>query len=185
MEKRLKKTWSRNWPNWGSISRGPRRTTVWNCYWCFDVLTDRSLAWLLSERPSQQLTERWRYVHPTIGLKLGTSMVELGEDWRNWRGEWSPIGRLAGSAKSEPLAAPRQSPHPGSIQEAASRHMAEDCLVWPQWVKMHIILERLEAPWRGESWWGESSAQDRGGGWEKGLWWGELGGARLDWKWIK
>jgi len=41
------------------------------------VLTDRSLAWLSSERPNQLLTET--EADRTIELKLGIPMVELGE----------------------------------------------------------------------------------------------------------
>ena len=42
------------------------------------VLTDGSLAWLLSERPNKQLKRvRCRYLHPTNGQKLGTPVVEL------------------------------------------------------------------------------------------------------------
>jgi hypothetical protein len=30
-------------------------------------------------------------------------------------------------------------------------YIAEVCLVWPQWEKMCLILERLEAPKKGEA----------------------------------
>jgi hypothetical protein len=42
-------------PNLGSISW--KGTKAWHYYRCYDVITDRSLAWLFSERPSQQPTE--------------------------------------------------------------------------------------------------------------------------------
>jgi hypothetical protein len=33
-------------------------------------------------------------------------------------------------------------------------YAAEECWVWTQPEKMHIILKRLEAPGSGEVWWG-------------------------------
>ena len=50
------------------------------------MLTDRSLAWLPSERP-KQATERVRhkYLHPSNGWKPGTSVVELGKGWKKLR----------------------------------------------------------------------------------------------------
>lgn len=47
------------------------------------MLTDGSLAWLSPKRPYQQLTE----TDVTIGLKSGTSMVELGKGLKKlkWR----------------------------------------------------------------------------------------------------
>jgi hypothetical protein len=33
-------------------------------------------------------------------------------------------------------------------------HAPEDCLVWPQWKKMFLTLERLEAPGSGDGWQG-------------------------------
>jgi hypothetical protein len=44
-------------------------------YWCYDVHTDRSLAWLTSERPNEQLTE----------TDLDTSTQPL--DWI-WGSQW-------------------------------------------------------------------------------------------------
>jgi hypothetical protein len=29
--------------------------------------------------------------------------------------------------------------------------IAEGCLVWPQWEKMHLVLEKLEAPGKGDA----------------------------------
>ena len=46
------------------------------------------------------------------------------------------------------------SQHPGSIHwyETPDTYKAEDCLVWPQWEKMCLTLERLQAPGSGEVW---------------------------------
>ena len=50
------------------------------------MLTDRSLAWLISERLYQQLTERCINLQPTIGLRSGTPMEELGEGLKELKG---------------------------------------------------------------------------------------------------
>ena len=52
--------------------------------------TDKSLAWLSSERLYQQLTERRRYLYLTIGLKSGTPVVELGKSWKKLRRRVTP-----------------------------------------------------------------------------------------------
>ena len=57
-----------------------------------------------------------------------------------------------------------------SWSEAPDTYTAEDCLVWPQWEKMHLTLERLESPGSGEAcqvvgwWWWGCSLGDGGGG---------------------
>jgi hypothetical protein len=66
------------------------------------VLTDRSLAWLLSERFNKQLTETDRYLNSTIGKKSGTSVVELVEELKNLRRRVIPIGKPAVSTNQEP-----------------------------------------------------------------------------------
>jgi hypothetical protein len=53
-------------------------------------LTDRSLAWLISERLYQQLTERCINLQPTIGLRSGTPMEELGEGLKELKGMATP-----------------------------------------------------------------------------------------------
>ena len=45
---------------------------------------------------------------------------------------------------------PARSIH-GLVQGPWHIYIAEVCLVWPQWEKMHLILERLEAPGNGEA----------------------------------
>lgn len=64
MDKRLKERWSNDLPNLRSISWEDAK--AWHYYWCYDVITYRSL-WLLSpERPYQQLieTEADTYTEP-------------------------------------------------------------------------------------------------------------------------
>ena len=55
-----------------------------------------------------------------------------------------------------------------SWSEAPSTYIAEDCLVWPQWEKMHLTLERLEVPGTEEAWW---------------WWWGHNLGDRGEEEW--
>jgi hypothetical protein len=69
----------------GSSSRGGSKARYYYC--CYGVLTDRSLACLPSERPNKQLTVRSRYLHPTNRQMLGTSVTELGKNWKKLRGQ--------------------------------------------------------------------------------------------------
>jgi hypothetical protein len=54
--------------------------------------TDRSLAWLSSERPYQQLikTDADTYIQPAIGLKSGTPMEELEEGLKEMKERVTP-----------------------------------------------------------------------------------------------
>jgi hypothetical protein len=52
------------------------------------VLTDRSLAWMFSERLCQQL--RFRYLQPIIGLSRGIPRDELGEAMKELKGIATP-----------------------------------------------------------------------------------------------
>jgi hypothetical protein len=56
--------------------------------------------------------------------------------------------------------------------------VAEDFLIWPQWEKIHLILERLEAPGKGEDWWGMGKHPLGSKGeeeWDEELWEGGKG----------
>jgi hypothetical protein len=55
MEQKLKERLTSDQPNMESILWGG--TSLWNYYWYYAMLADRSLAWQSSERLYQQLTE--------------------------------------------------------------------------------------------------------------------------------
>jgi hypothetical protein len=41
-------------------------------------------------------------------------------------------------------------------------YTVEDYLVWPQWGKMYLTLERIEGPWSWEDWWGRGGVRRYG-----------------------
>ena len=90
MEKRLKERRSNDQPNLDpSQGEAPRPDTSTDAI--YGVLTDRSLAWLSSERSNKQLIETDEdKLHPTIGLKLRTPMVELWKGWKKLRRRATP-----------------------------------------------------------------------------------------------
>ena len=53
------------------------------------MLADRSLAWLSSERLYQQLTETMQ-IQPTIRLRSGSPMEDLGEGLKELKGMITP-----------------------------------------------------------------------------------------------
>jgi hypothetical protein len=90
MEKRLEERWSNDQVQFGIHLTGgwgeaPRPDTI------TDMLTDRSLPWLSSERPYQQLTETEAdtYTQP-LDWSRGPSMVELGEGLKELKGRAPP-----------------------------------------------------------------------------------------------
>ena len=100
---------------------------------------------------------------PTIGLKSDTPMVELGEG----------LKKLKGRAEDQLIQTPGSSQglshQPGPYtgwSKAAGKYIAEVYLIWPQWEKVRLIPERLEAPGKGEVWWGREHPL-RGKGEEK------------------
>ena len=57
-------------------------------------------------------------------------------------------GRLTVSTKPYPQRLSHQS---GTYKGWSKAPGTEVCLVWPQWEKIQLILERLEAPGNGEA----------------------------------
>jgi hypothetical protein len=90
LEKRLRERQSNGWPNLGSISQGevPRPGT----YWCYGVLTDKSLVC----RESQKITpNNWTE-------DIRPPEVELGEGWKKLKEEDDPIRRPTVSTNLNP-----------------------------------------------------------------------------------
>jgi hypothetical protein len=100
--------WRRYWrdsdpvtgPTWnishevGSRGVGWGGAKTWHYYWCCEVLTDRGLAWLLSERPCLQLIETCKYLHPSIGLnEIGIPYGWIESRNEEAEGEGNHIGR--------------------------------------------------------------------------------------------
>jgi hypothetical protein len=87
MEKKLRERQYSDQINFRSTSRGGSK--AWYNFWCYDVLTDRSLAWLSSERPNKQLAETDTYTQP-LEWSGRTPVVELGKCWMKLRRRATP-----------------------------------------------------------------------------------------------
>ena len=146
------------------------------------MFTDRSLPWLSSERLYQQLTETDT---DTYTQRTPNHSTEVGDPYGGIRGrveeaegEGDSIGRPAVSTDPDPWELPETELPTKTIlgwTEGPGTYIAEDCLVSPQWEKMHLILQRLEAPGKGEAWCGVSKGKREwveellGGGTRKGV----------------
>jgi hypothetical protein len=77
--------------------------------------------------------------------------------------------------------------HKTGWSKAPDTYIAENCVVWPQWEKIHPILERFEAPRKRDAWGGEHPLRGKGEKeWDGELWESEAGGeAMLEYKLIK
>jgi hypothetical protein len=87
MAKRLKEWWFNDQLNLESISW--EGTVAWHYYWCYDVLTDGSMAVPWDDLPAADW-DRCRYLHRTIELKSGNPMFELGEGLKKLKGRVTP-----------------------------------------------------------------------------------------------
>jgi hypothetical protein len=71
-------------------------------------------------------------------------------------GKGYPIGRSEVSTNLDPRELPETEPpmrqHTRAGLRATGTYVAEDCLVWLQWEKVHLILKRLETPGKREVW---------------------------------
>ena len=72
-------------------------------------------------------------------------------------GDGNPIGRPTLSTNLDPQELPETKPpirdHTWAGLRSPGTYVAEDCLVWPQWERMCLILERLDAPGKGIQEW--------------------------------
>jgi hypothetical protein len=110
--------------------------------WHHVVLADRSLAWLSAERLYQQLTETntgtaKHWVQGPCGRVRART--------ENTEGDGNPTGRPTVSTNRNLWAIPESKPptkeHAWATSwPTCSTYVVEDCLVWPQWQTMHIIL---------------------------------------------
>jgi hypothetical protein len=86
------------------------------------MLTDRSLAWLSSERPYQELTETDADTY-TTGLTSGTLMAELGEGLKKLKRR-DPLGRLSVLTNPEPSELPETEQQIRHHTQASPRPLA-------------------------------------------------------------
>jgi hypothetical protein len=57
---------------------------------------------------------------------------------------WQPIFGLRSGTPTEDSGAGLKELN-GIAAPCPNTYVAEDCLVWPQWEKMHLILEKVDA----------------------------------------
>jgi hypothetical protein len=79
-------------PKLGSSSRGDPK--AWYYYWCFGVLTQRGLSWLLSEKPNKQLKESDADIY-TQWIEAADPCGWIREKLEEAEEEGDPIGRPA------------------------------------------------------------------------------------------
>jgi hypothetical protein len=118
------------------------------------------------------------YLHPTNGLKWGPLWLNYGKAGRSWGGGW-PHRKIAVSTSQTPEFSQTLSHQPGwhsylveGLPPPPPTHTAEDCLVCPQWEKMHLRRDlRLQGVRRPSG--GGDEGVGRVGG---GIRWGTVGG---------
>jgi hypothetical protein len=108
MEKRLRERWSCDWPNSGSISWVG--TKAWHYYCCFDVLTDRSLAWLSSGGPTSSSPRQEQIFTPIHWTEVGNPYGWIRGTIKEAEGDGDPKGKPAVSMNSDPFELPETEP---------------------------------------------------------------------------
>jgi hypothetical protein len=90
-------------------------------------------------------------------------MVELGKRLNTLKGRVTLQEDQQSQLTQTPRSSQRLSHQPQaytSWSEVPGTHVAEICLVWPQWETMYVIFERLEAPVKEKIWWQREKARD-------------------------
>ena len=155
MEKRLKESWD---PSHGKT---PRPDAITAAMMCLQMGAWHGCALKALTEVEANTSNRW-----TVDRDYYSSMRGRIEEAQ---GKIDPIGRPKFSTNPIPreppeTETPTRSKH-GLVKGPWNIQIAEVGFVWPQWEKMCLILERLEAAGKREAWWGRSTLSEaRGGG---------------------
>jgi hypothetical protein len=104
----------------------------------------------------------------------------IGEKLEEAEGEGDPMGRPAVSTHLDSWdlldTEPQTRQHTPADMRYPNTYAAEDCLLWPQWEKMHLTLKRIEARGNGKAWCGSWRVRVSSWRWD----WG-VGGGSMEW----
>jgi hypothetical protein len=123
MERRLKERLPMIRPTWDLY--GGWDTKDWCFYWYYDVLTDRSLAWLYSVGPTSSWLRQKQIFAPNHWTEVADSYCWVRERIEEAEGESYPTGRPTVSTNLDPRELPETEAPTRSIQ----------WLVWIPWHK--------------------------------------------------
>ena len=150
-------------PNWDpSQGEAPRPDTN---YWCYDVLTDRNLAWLPSKRPNKQLTKTDAILTPNKWTEARDPCGWIRERLEKAKEEGDPIEDQQSQLTCTPGISQILGHQPGSIHQLvrSPQHIYS--------IQLHGLASvREDVPSPSETWgpreWGHPHRDKRGGtGW--------------------